>query len=207
MNCNFKITIFKSIPLKKIILLVLFVYSLNIINAQDTSIIKPIKNIKEKINEADYSHLNYKNNIDEEDTLNSNFNADLLIPKNENVSKYNLALNDLFIQGQTDATKYYKDYKKAGTGVFITTSVPVFGILLGILPVVWCTNSGPLDKNLGYRDSNLMKNEAYANGYKQKAKEIKNKKIIRNYISGIGMQAGFIFIVIKFLFPLGDQAD
>jgi hypothetical protein len=53
----------------------------------------------------------------------------------------------------------------------------------------------PLDENLGYPDLNLMENEQYALGYRQKAKQIKNKKMLKNYYVGLGVQASYFLAV------------
>ena len=55
---------------------------------------------------------------------------------------------------------------------------------------------GYKDENLGYPNLNLMKNEEYAKGYKQKAKQIKRKKVISNYVSGLAIQAGIFVTAI-----------
>ena len=41
-----------------------------------------------------------------------------------------------------------------------------------------------------------MKNEEYAKGYKQKAKQIKRKKVITNYVSGLAIQAGILVTAV-----------
>ncbi len=46
-----------------------------------------------------------------------------------------------------------------------------------------------------------MKNEQYARGYKTQAKNIKRKKIIRNYISGLVTCVGLSGLMISALSP------
>jgi hypothetical protein len=103
--------------------------------------------------------------------------------------------NDLFKQGQNDATINYKGYKTAGTAVLATTIIPDYGILFGAVPLFIADSRVPLDENLGYPDLNLMENEQYALGYRQKAKQIKNKKMLRNYYVGLGVQASYFLAV------------
>ncbi len=103
--------------------------------------------------------------------------------------------NDLFKQGQNDATIHYKGYKTAGTAVLVTTMIPGYGILFGAAPLFIADSRVPLDENLGYPDLNLMENEQYALGYRQKAKQIKNKKMLRNYYVGLGVQGSYFLAV------------
>jgi len=105
--------------------------------------------------------------------------------------------NDLFKQGQNDATIHYKGYKTAGTAVLATTIIPGYGILFGAAPLFIADSRVPLDENLGYPDLNLMENEQYALGYRQKAKQIKNKKMLRNYYAGLGVQAAYLIYFIS----------
>jgi hypothetical protein len=92
---------------------------------------------------------------------------------------------DLFTQGQKDAAINYKGYKTSGTAVLVTTAIPGYGILLGGLPIILADSRMPLDENLGYPDSTLMKNRTYATGYRDYANEIKKKKVLKNYFTGI----------------------
>ena len=103
--------------------------------------------------------------------------------------------NDLFKQGQNDAIIHYKGYKTAGTAVLATTIIPGYGILFGAAPLIIAEGRMPLDENLGYPDLNLMENEQYALGYRQKAKQIKNKKMLRNYYVGLGVQGSYFLAV------------
>ena len=133
--------------------------------------------------------------------------SDLLIIKYENGIKDNFSsikkneekvvgFENLFIQGQNDAIIHYDGYKTAGTAVLLSTAYPFYGIFLGIAPALLSSNSDPKDENLGYPNLNLMKNEEYAKGYKQKAKQIKRKKVISNYVSGLAIQAGIFVTAI-----------
>ncbi|MSP08660.1 MAG: carboxyltransferase domain-containing protein, partial [Chitinophagaceae bacterium] len=92
----------------------------------------------------------------------------------------------------------YQGYKTAGTAVVLSTAYPFYGIFLGIAHALLSSNSDIKDENLGYPNLNLMENEQYAKGYKQKAKQIKRKKVITNYVSGIAIQAGILVIALIF---------
>lgn len=110
--------------------------------------------------------------------------------------------NDLFKQGQNDATIHYKGYKTAGTAVLATTIIPGYGILFGAAPLFIADSRVPLDENLGYPDLKLMENEQYALGYRQKAKQIKSKKLLRNYYAGLGVQASYLIYFLSALIIL-----
>lgn len=106
---------------------------------------------------------------------------------------------DLFQEGQKDAAINYKGYKTSGTAVLVTTAIPGYGILLGGLPIILADSKMPLDENLGYPNYDLMKNEHYATGYRQKARQIKSKKLLRNYYTGLALQASYLVFVLSAL--------
>jgi len=106
---------------------------------------------------------------------------------------------DLFTQGQKDAAINYKGYKTSGTAVLVTTAIPGYGILLGGLPIILADSRMPLDENLGYPTYDLMKNEHYAAGYRQKARQIKSKKLLRNYYTGLALQASYLVFLLSYL--------
>jgi len=114
-------------------------------------------------------------------------------------SEASKSASDLFTQGQKDATINYKGYKTSGTAVLVTTAIPGYGILLGGLPIILAESKMPLDENLGYPNYELMKNEHYATGYRQKAKQIKSKKLLRNYFTGLAVQASYLVYVLSAL--------
>jgi len=191
--------------MKKILLFILLTNLSNIIKAQDTLTMRTGENIAVKIIEIGTTEVKYK----KLDNLNgpsfSVLKSDLSMIRLENGNKedfssikkneYVKADENLFLKGQNDASLYYKGYKTAGTSTLVATGVlPIYGIFLGIAPAVLCASAAPQEENLSYPDINLMKNEQYAAGYKQKAKQIKTKKVIGNYVSGIAMQGGWILV-------------
>ena len=200
--------------MKYILLFILFVFSSNIIKAQDTLSMRSGENMLVKIIEVGTTEVKYK----KQDNLNgpvfSILKSDLLVIKYENGTKEDFSsikkieekivgVENLFIQGQNDAILNYDGYKTAGTSVLLSTAVPFYGIFIGIAPALLCSIAEPKDENLGYPNLNLMKNEQYANGYKQKAKQIKNKKVLRNYISGIVIQASYLTVSLIVLIAAG----
>jgi len=160
-----------------------------------------------KVIEVGTTEVKYKKLDNLNGPIFSILKSDLLIIKYENGIKDNFSsikkneekvvgFENLFIQGQNDAIIHYDGYKTAGTAVLLSTAYPFYGIFLGIAPALLSSNSDPKDENLGYPNLNLMKNEEYAKGYKQKAKQIKRKKVISNYVSGLAIQAGIFVTAI-----------
>ena len=200
--------------MKNILLFILFLCSSNIINAQDTLSMRSGENILVKVIEVGTTELKYK----KQDNLNgpafSVLKSDLLMIKYENGTKDNFSsikkieekvvgVENMFVQGQNDAIIHYDGYKTAGTAVLLSTAFPGYGIFLGIPTALLTLNADPKDENLGYPNLNLMKNEEYAKGYKQKAKQIKRKKVISNYVSGLAIQAGIFVTAIILLVSAG----
>ena len=98
---------------------------------------------------------------------------------------------DLFTKGQNDALIHYKGYKLASTAVLISSILPGYGFFFRATPMLASDSNMPIEKNLGYPDPDLMKNEQYASGYKQKARQIKSEKLRRNYKTGLIIQISF----------------
>jgi len=189
--------------MKKWILFCLILTASNIINAQDTLYMRSGVNILAKVTEVGTSEIKYK----KVDNLNGPtfvaLKSDLLSINYENGTKDDYSKVpklegnvDLFTKGQNDAIINYQGYKTAGTGTLITTAFPGYGFFLGIAPAVLCASAEPQDENLGYPDINLMKNEQYAAGYKQKARQIKSNKILKNYFSGLAIQGGYLLAIV-----------
>ena len=200
--------------MKNILLFILFLCSSNIINAQDTLSMRSGENILVKVIEVGTTEVKYK----KQDNLNgpafSVLKSDLLMIKYENGTKDDFSsikkieekvvgVENMFVQGQNDAIIHYDGYKTAGTAVLLSTAFPGYGIFLGIPTALLTLNADPKDENLGYPNLNLMKNEEYAKGYKQKAKQIKRKKVISNFVSGLAIQAGIFVTVVILLVSAG----
>jgi hypothetical protein len=199
--------------MKKILLFILLTNLSSIIKAQDTLTMRTGENIAVKIIEIGTTEVKYK----KLDNLNgpsfSVLKSDLSMIRLENGTKEDFSNikkietfnsdENLFIKGQNDATLYYKGYKTAGTSVLVSTgALPFYGIFLGIAPAVLCASAEPQEESLDYPDQNLMKNDKYAAGYKLKAKQIKRKKVIGNYVSGIAMQGGWVLVFLIGLFNI-----
>ena len=193
--------------MKYILLFILFICSSNIIKAQDTLYMRTSESILVKVIEVGTTEVKYKKLDNLNGPIFSILKSDLLIIKYENgikddfssikkIEEKVVGFENLFIQGQNDAILNYQGYKTAGTAVLLSTAYPFYGIFLGIAPALLSSNSDPKDENLGYPNLDLMKNEQYAKGYRQKAKQIKRKKVITNYVSGLAIQAGILVTAV-----------
>jgi hypothetical protein len=185
--------------MKYILLFILFICSSNIIKAQDTLSMRSGENILVKVIEVGTSEVKYK----KLDNLNgpdfSILKSDLLTIKYENGTKEDFSsikkieekivfVEDLFIQGQNDAKRFYKYNKIVGT--MIVANLLVLPILPSLAFSIAATSKIPKDKNLNYPNISLMQNEKYADSYRQEAKKIKNRKIWTSFggsIVGLGL--------------------
>jgi len=185
--------------MKYILLFILFICSSNIIKAQDTLSMRSGENILVKVIEVGTSEVKYK----KLDNLNgpdfSILKSDLLTIKYENGTKEDFSsikkieekivfVEDLFIQGQNDAKRFYKYNKIVGT--MIVANLLVLPILPSLAFSIAATSKIPKDKNLNYPSISLMQNEKYADSYRQEAKKIKNRKIWTSFggsIVGLGL--------------------
>ncbi len=196
--------------MKKLFLLIILALSSSIIKAQDTLTMRSGENIIVKIIEVGSTEVKYKKVTNLNGPMYSTLKSDLMLIRYENGSKDDFSSINIespksdeyqYNQGYNDATKYYKSYKLASTAVFFTSAFPLYGWFLGVSPALLLSSASPLDENLDYPDLNLMKNEHYARGYKTQAKNIKRKKIIRNYVSGLVTCIGLSGLMISALSP------
>jgi hypothetical protein len=102
-----------------------------------------------------------------------------------------LSNDDLFAKGQLDASRYYKGYTGAGTGILI---VSLFSPIAGFIPAIVCSSSKPKEENLQYPNIEIMKNINYYQGYITNAKKIKQRKVWTNW--GIGLGVNLIGLLI-----------
>ncbi len=101
---------------------------------------------------------------------------------------------DLFREGQSDASKYYKGYKAAGTTVMATSLL--LSPLVGLIPAAICATTDPKEENLNYPSVDLMKKVEYAEGYNQKAKKIKQGKVWTNWGVAFGINLALVLVLL-----------
>ena len=99
---------------------------------------------------------------------------------------------DLFAKGRQDAQLHYKKYKAARNATFLSSVLVPF---IGIIPAVISSDKGPKPENLGFPNAELMKSPDYASGYRQRAKQIKQKKIWTSWSLAFGINVAALVII------------
>jgi hypothetical protein len=192
--------------MKKSILIIILFFIADNCSAQDTLIVKSGENMLAKVIEINTLEVKYQKFENLGGPIYTIVKSNLLMIRYENGTKdifsdlkvEGSVLNsnqDLFAQGQADASKNYSGYKPAGTAVLLTTSIPLYGVFLGAVPAIISASTKPSDVNLGYKNPDLMKNAEYADGYSKKAKDIKKGKVLRNYLTGLAVSAGTTIVL------------
>ncbi len=180
-------------------------FSLSFCFSQDVITKKTSEDIQAKVTEITTNEIKYK----KFDNLNGPtftiLKSDVLMIRYQNGSKdiftesqsANTSTNmdnnnsiDMRIKGAQDAIANYKG-KKSGAGWTGATAL-LINPLVGLIPAVACSSSGPSDDNLNYPNSQLMKNHEYNQAYRQQAHKIKKKKIWTRY----GLSSGLFFIFL-----------
>ncbi|NDE11369.1 MAG: hypothetical protein EBZ95_12510 [Chitinophagia bacterium] len=189
--------------MKYILLSILFVFSSNIIKAQDTLTMRSGENILVKVIEVGTAEVKYKKLDNLNGPIFSVLKSDLLILKYENGTKddfssikkneeNNFSAIDTSFQGKNDAIRYYNGYKTAGTIALISNLFPFVPIIPSLVFSIATTSKMPSDENLNYPNTSMMKIEKYANSYRAEAMKIKKRKIWINFAAG----AGFIGLAL-----------
>jgi hypothetical protein len=189
--------------MKYILLSILFVFSSNIIKAQDTLTMRSGENILVKVIEVGTAEVKYKKLDNLNGPIFSVLKSDLLILKYENGTKddfssikkneeNNFSAIDTSFQGKNDAIRYYNGYKTAGTIALISNFFPFVPIIPSLVFSIATTSKMPSDENLNYPNTSMMKIEKYANSYRAEAMKIKKRKIWINFAAG----AGFIGLAL-----------
>jgi hypothetical protein len=180
------------------------VFATTLCFSQDVLTKKSGEDVKAKVLEVTSSEIKYKKFDNQSGPTFSILKSDVLMIRYENGSKdmFNETkkaeeiiptTRDLFREGQSDASKYYKGYKGAGTTVMVTSLL--VSPLLGLIPAALCASADPKDENLNYPSSDLMKKPEYAEGYNQRAKKIKQGKVWTNWGVALGVNVILLLAV------------
>ena len=201
----------KTTRMKNILLIILCICSSSIIKAQDTLSTRSGENIIAKVLEVTTNEVKYKkfDNLNGPDMII--LKSDLLQIRYENGTKddfsniikkeeTNNAAIDEAVQGKNDAQRFYNGYKTAGTIAFVSNFTPMLPIIPSLIFSLASSSNIPKDINLNNPSASLMKNEKYANNYRQEAMKIKKRKIWLN----AGLGAGIIIIPVLILLSSGD---
>jgi hypothetical protein len=194
--------------MKNLLLFILLACFSNFIKAQDTLTMRSGENVIVKIIEVGSSEIKYKKIDNLNGPIFSILKSDLYLIRYENGSKDDFSniskaanTQELYTQGYNDALKYYKSYKVTGNTVLLATAFPMYGFMFGGAAAALTSSAEPSDENLDYPDLSLMKNEYYARGYKTAAKNIKRKKILTNFLTGLAISIGSTVAIAVALSP------
>lgn len=185
---------------RMLLFLVLLTTGITAVTAQDIISLKSGEEVKARIirlNTKDVTFIE-ENSTDtvflyREDIAKLTYKSGIIIVLSENEMPSfigSLADDSLFVQGQVDASMYYKGYRPAAIGTMITSIYFPFGLI----PAIACSSKAPAMENLGYRDQQLMENASYYNGYTLKAHEIKKKKVWGGFAIGSGIFIGLVIL-------------
>jgi hypothetical protein len=175
------------------------------------------ENIIVKVIEVGTTEVKYKKQDNLNGPMFSILKSDLLMIKYENgttddfsnIKKIEVAdfsALDASFQGKIDARKFYTGNKNGAIASILAlipisvmnqSSSKMFNAMIPSLVFATATSlKKPKDENLNYPNISLMENEDYANSYRKEAKKIKNRKIWKGILGGIGgiMLAGVIAI-------------
>jgi len=189
--------------MKKIILTTLVsIFTASLCFSQDIITKKSSEDIQAKVLEVTTVEVKYKKFDNQNGPTYTILKSDLLMIRYENGTKdifteekkietTSSTSGNLFIQGQSDASKYYKGYKGASTGTLITSLVSP---LVGLIPAIACSATQPKEINLNYPNADLMKKSDYYSGYTQKSKKIKQGAVWANW--GIAFGLNLVVLVI-----------
>lgn len=183
------------ITLLSLIMISTFCYSQDILTKKNG------EDIQAKVLEVLTSEVKYKKFDNQNGPTFTILKSDLLMIRYENGTKDIFSdakkteeiiptSRDLFREGQSDASKYYKGYKGAGTTVMATSLL--LSPLVGLIPAAICATSDPKEENLNYPSADLMKKAEYAEGYNQKAKKIKQGKVWTNWGVAFGINLALV---------------
>ena len=187
------------------ILFFAIIFSNNLCFSQDLITKKTGEDIQSKVLEVTTTEIKYKKFDNLDGPIFTLLKSEVAMIRYENGTKdiFNVEIKneinsvkiptsqELFVQGQSDASKYYKGYRGAGTGTLVTGLISP---LVGLIPAIACSSTQPNEKNLSFPNPELMKNLNYHDGYTQKAKKIKQGKVWMNW--GIAFGANLIAFLL-----------
>jgi hypothetical protein len=194
--------------MKKLIFTILTsIFTITVSYSQDVITKKTSEDIQAKVLEVTTTEIKYKKFDNINGPTYTLLKSDVLMIRYENgtkdifneekridtVSIQAQSGSDLFLQGQTDASRYYNGYRAAGTGTFL---ISLFSPIVGLIPAIACSSTQPKEINLNYPKADLMKKAEYNNGYTQKSKKIKQGKVWTNW--GIALGANIFAIILLF---------
>ena len=179
----------------KYLIIVCLLLCCTVCHSQDTIIQRNGSRIPAKVLEIDKQDVKYKKfeNLDGPSYVISK--SDVSIIRYQNGSSDTLnnyvpmrivkieakPLSEMYKKGEEDAEKYYVKYKTPARWTLGTTLALN---AIGLIPAVAISSTPPQRENLGYPDANLLNNNDYITGYVAKAKEKKQRRVMKSFIWG-----------------------
>ena len=192
-----KIENMKKNNMKKIILIA-FYLSISVFTfSQDLLTKKNGEDIKVKVTEINQTEIKFKKTDNLSGPTFTISKSEALMIRYEDGTKemFSEVSNnaDMQSKGKEDAIMYYKG-KNSGAGGTAVTAI-LTSPILGLIPAIACSSTEPSDGNLGYKNSELMKNSDYNRAYTEQAHKIKKKKIWSAFGIGSGIYLGLIIFL------------
>jgi uncharacterized protein YcfL len=176
------------------------IFALSSCFSQDIITKKTAEDIEANVLEVTTSEVKYKRFDNPNGPTFALLKSEILMIRYENGSKdvftesksQTSSASEMRMKGKQDAITHYKG-KRSGAGWTAATTI-VISPLFGLIPAAACSSSEPSDHNLRYKDSELMEDHAYNQGYTDQAHKIKRRKIWTSY--GIASGAWLLLILL-----------
>lgn len=193
----------------KVFLLLCFLFLFSKGYSQDVITTKKGEDIEAKVIEVGLTEVKYKRIDNPDGPVFILLKSEILLIRYENGSKdiftqaentldttrkiqpetrpveTKVSSGDMCLQGRQDAFVNYHGHN-TGAGWTLATTILTFPPI-GLIPALACASSPPKDKNLNYKNVELMRDNKYNACYVEQAHKTKKKKIWRNFAIGSGI--------------------
>jgi len=182
--------------------------SMSTVFAQDIITKKTGEDIPAQISEVTQTEIKYKRFDNLDGPIFSILKSEVLLIRYQNGTKdiFNditpsasstnvaekLSDEEMALKGKDDAKVNYRG-ANSGAGWVAATTI-LFSPIIGVIPAAACASAPPADRNLNYRDQELMKNNAYSNAYIEQAYKTKKSNIWTSF--GIGSGAWALLMLL-----------
>ena len=103
-------------------------------------------------------------------------------------------IDTLYLKGQIDAFKSYHKYHDAGT---ITLVASLLSPISGLVPAIVFSEIPPKPSNLNCPNMELFTTSvSYYRGYTDQARKIKNNRVWKSWLIGLGVNASIAVLAI-----------
>jgi hypothetical protein len=103
-------------------------------------------------------------------------------------------VDSLYLRGQIDAFKFYHNYRDAGT---ITLVASLISPISGLVPAIVFSEIPPKPTNLNCPNIELFTTSVpYYRGYTDRARKIKNGRVWKSWLIGLGVNTTLAVLVI-----------